>query len=237
MRVLLTRPEAASREVAAALAARGMVPLVWPLTQIVPVGGTVEVPAGTTALAFTSAHGVAAFADACPRRDLPALCVGRGTAERARSAGFSDVISAQGDQTDLATLIAASPHRHLFHPRGRDVAGDLAAMLAPHGVTLRAQVVYAAEEGDAPPPKVLEALEAGGIDAVTVWSARNGAILARRLAAAPGWPVADTALLAISDRAARPLADTGFREIRIAAQPDREGMLAELDRLAALTRR
>ena len=106
MSVLLTRPERDSREIAAELAAHGVASVIWPLTRIERVARRVSLPDEAEALLFTSGNGVRAFAEACARRDLPALCVGARTAALAREAGFVDVRSAEGDATALTRLAA-----------------------------------------------------------------------------------------------------------------------------------
>src|SRR4029453_9258545 len=61
---------------------------------------------GVAALAFTSANGVRAFADASGERGLKVFAVGAATAQAARAAGFKAVLSADGDVEALAEGIA-----------------------------------------------------------------------------------------------------------------------------------
>ena len=227
MRVLLTRPLEDSRAVAEALRPEGIDCLVWPLTRIVPTAGALEIPEGTGGLLFTSANGVRAFAALEPRRDLPALCVGDATAEAAREAGFADVRSADGDAQALAELARRSGIAAFLHPRGRDAAGDLAGWLRESGRQVAEAVLYEAAEGEAPPPAVAEALAAGALNLVTVWSRRGAAILGRRLAALEA-RLGNTDLLAISAAAAEPLAGAGFRRRVVAARPGGPAMLAAI---------
>lgn len=223
--VLVTRPAADAARVVAQLAARGVEALAWPLTEIRPVGARIELPADVEALLFTSANGVAAFAALCPRRDLPALCVGPRSAAAARAAGFGRAESAGGDAAALAQLVAAQGARHMFHPRGRDSAGDLAGALEALGVTVEEAILYAAEEVAEVAPAVRAALEDGRIAVLTAWSPRNAAILARRFAENPGWPRENLRAVAISARAAEPLAACGFAAVEIARQPDGTAMI------------
>ena len=223
--VLLTRPLEQSEKVASELEEAGIASLIWPLTRIVPAFERVDIPAGTQALLFTSANGVRAFAALLGERALPALCVGGTTAAAARTAGFTDVRSAEGDARALADLARASGLRRFLHLRGADVAGDLAGDLAAAGITVDQAVVYRAEETGPPPAQVTEALAAGQIAVVTVWSPRAGRLLARHLA---GADLGQTALAAISPAATAPLTDSGFATLRTAETPSREGMLAAI---------
>jgi uroporphyrinogen-III synthase len=235
MRVLLTRPLEHSRALAAVLEDEGIEPLIWPLTRIVPTVTELKLPFNVDALLFTSANGVRALAALSGRRDLPALCVGGGTARAARKAGFLNCFSAEGDARALADLARRSGLRKFVHPRGRDAAGDLKGWLAEGGQTVAELVLYEARETGAPPAPVAAALMRGDVDLVTVWSRRNATILARDLGAM-GANLAATDLLAISPAAAEPLASIGFRRTVIAESPDSPAMLAGIRRAFAAAR-
>ena len=146
MPVLLTRPVAQSEAVARDLTKDGIDCAIWPLTEIVLTSDTVEIPSATDGLLFTSANGVRAFARLFADRNLPALCVGPATEAAARSAGFADARSADGDAQALAGLARGSGLKALFHSRGAETAGDLRAWLANDGVTVDEAVVFGTNE-------------------------------------------------------------------------------------------
>jgi uroporphyrinogen-III synthase len=235
MLVLLTRPLDDSRLIAEMLEDEGIDCLIWPLTRIAPTVMELKLPFTTQGLLFTSANGVRALAALTQRRDLPALCVGKATAAAARKAGFLNCFTADGDARALADLARRSGLRTFLHPRGRDAAGDLKGWLAESGQQVTEAVLYQAEETGPPSAPVASALARGEVDVVTVWSRRNGAILARRLAAT-GAALAETTLLAVSPAAAEPLAEAGFGRIRIAEAPDRTAMLAAIRSVFAALR-
>lgn len=235
MRVLLTRPAEDSRATARALEADGLACLIWPLTRIELTAASVDVPAGTQGLLFSSANAVRAFAHLSARRDLPALAVGAATARAAREAGFAEVRSAGGDARALAALARESGLGAFLYPRGRDTAADLAGWLAAEGLSVTEAVLYAAVETGPPPAAVAAALAGGAVQIVTVWSKRGGAILARRLPEI-GAALRASELVAISEAAAAPLAGLGFGRRRIAAAPGGAEMLAAI-RAAARERR
>ena len=227
MKVLLTRPLDSSRALAEALEDEGIDPMIWPLTRIVPTVATLKLPPNTGGLLFTSANGVRALAALTKRRDLPALCVGKATAEAARNAGYRDCFAAGGDARALADLAQRSGIRDFFHPRGRDTAGDLKTWLTESGLRVTEAVVYRAEETGPPPAPVAAALARGSVDLVTIWSHRAGAILARHLTGA-GHRLDNTGLLAISPATAEPLEAAGFHRIVIAEAPNVAAMLAAI---------
>lgn len=227
MRVLLTRPLEESRALAEVLEAEGIECLIWPLTRIVPVVREFRLPPTVQGLLFTSANGVRALAALTGRRDLPALCVGGATAEAARKAGYLNCFSAEGDARALADLARRSGIAGFLHARGRDAAGDLKGWLAESGQRVTEAVLYEAQETGPAPAPVAAALARGTVDLVTVWSRRNGAILARRLPEA-GAALGATALLAVSAAAAEPLAGCGFGRTIVAGAPDGAAMLAAI---------
>jgi len=225
---LLTRPLEESRQIAERLAEEGLNSLLWPLTRIVATGDGIALPPGVDALIVTSAHGIRAFASLNPRRDLPVLAVGGRTAQTARGLGFPGVVTAEGDAEALIALVRATGFRRLFYPRGRDVSVDLVAALSGPARAVTEAVVYAAEETGPPPRPALHAMATGRVGIATVWSRRHGAILAKHLDQGLSFRRDRTALVAISDSAAAPLAAAGFAETRIAVQPDAQAMVAAI---------
>lgn len=227
MQVLLTRPLEESRALAEILESDGIDAPIWPLTRIVPAVMALELPFTTGGLLFTSANGVRVLAALTDRRDLPALCVGKATADAARKAGFRDCFSANGDALALADLARRSGINDFFHPRGHDAAGDLKGWLAETGQRVTEAVLYHAQETGPPPAQVDALLKRGKIELVTIWSSRGAAILARHLANA-GAVMRATDLLAISPAAAEPLEASGFRGVLIAETPDGAAMLTKI---------
>jgi uroporphyrinogen-III synthase len=227
MQVLLTRPLEASRSLAETLELDGIEALIWPLTRIVPTVMELKLPFTTGGLLFTSANGVQALAALVDRRDLPALCVGKATAEAARKAGFRDCFSANGDARALTDLAQRSGLNDFFHPRGRDTAGDLKGWLVETGQRVTEAILYEAQETGPPPVQVEALLSRGKIDLVTIWSRRAAEIFARH-AANIGAALHGTDLLAISPAAAEPVAASGFRRITIAKVADGTAMLTAI---------
>jgi uroporphyrinogen-III synthase len=188
MQILLTRPLEDSRALAEKLESEGISPLIWPLTRIVPTVMVLKLPFTTDALLFTSANGVRALAALVERRDLPALCVGKATAQAARKAGFRDCFAASGDARALADLARRSGIRQFFHPRGADAAGDIKGWLAetvwsPRGAKILARHLAsagAALEGSgllAISPAAAGPLATSGFGRVFVAQAPNAAAM------------------------------------------------------------
>lgn len=103
MRVLLTRARGDAEHSAGRLAALGHVPVVCPLSKIVPTG--TEFPGGAfEAVVATSAH---AFSSPVPShiKGLPVYAVGQNTATAARHLGFANAICGSGSAEALAARV------------------------------------------------------------------------------------------------------------------------------------
>ncbi|KAF0115770.1 MAG: uroporphyrinogen-III synthase [Hyphomonadaceae bacterium] len=76
---------------------------------------------------------------------IPVYAVGDATAAAAQEIGFQNVISAGGDASALAVLVADrldKRHGALLHLRGTEVAGDVVGFLGACGFEVRSHIVY-----------------------------------------------------------------------------------------------
>ena len=212
--LLLTRPEADSRRIAARLP--GLPVVISPILRIVPVAHDAARLTEAPGLVFTSAHAVAA---AGAGRGRLAICVGPRTAALARAAGFEVREGASGEANGLLPLIAASPVP-LIHPHGRHLAQELPV----EGVVVYDQVSQHLSD---------EALDllAGEMPVILpLFSPRSALLLDEAAGTAPTAPIW---LAAISESARKAWSHPPARS-RIAARPDAEGVIkAVLDLLSA----
>ncbi|WP_293907698.1 uroporphyrinogen-III synthase [Phenylobacterium sp.] len=185
-RIWITRAQPGADATAERVRALGHEAVVAPLlaVQVLP-----DVPVdlrGVAALAFTSANGVRAFADATGDRGLKVFAVGSATALAARAVGFKTVLSADGDVDALAEGIAVRRGEMrgvVLHPGAAEPAGDLAGALEKHGVEARHLILYET----APVDIEAEAAEAlARSDAVLLHSPRAAQVLALLLKQHPG---------------------------------------------------
>lgn len=215
LKIWVTRTAPDAQATAERLKDLGHEAVVAPLLEVRNLGDVKLDLKGVTALAFTSRNGVAAFAVLTRRRNFPVYTVGEATARAAHAAGFGAVSSANGALAELVALIALHPpKRRLLWVGPTEPAGDLAAALAPHGVSCTLLPVYETVETGAVPPS--------GIDAVMVHSPKAARVLARRLSPRDTQPLR---LLAISAHAAEPLSHLPFTSVEIAASPDETALL------------
>ena len=148
---------------------------------------------------------------------MQVFAVGDATADAARTAGFADVLSAEGALPDLGRFIPGRLKRTgvVLVPGAREPAGDLAPFAA--GLTFRPLPVYVSVETGAAPP-------AEPVVAVLIHSPRAGRALAAlwpRLSPPPQ-------VAAISANAAAPISP--LQRCCIARVPTEDGLFDALSR-------
>ena len=233
MRLLLTRPQTDAERTAAVLRERGHEVIVAPLLAI-EILPDAEIGAGPwAAILVTSANAVRALAGHRRRadlRDIPVFTVGKHTAAAVRELGFTAVVSADGNVTDLASLVVArqKPRAPLLYLAGEERSGDLAGMLRAQNFAVHTALVYRAVATATLPRHAADALKAE-IDGVLHFSRRSAEAY---LDAARGAGVYEAALtkpvhFCLSDRVAEPLAAAGAGMIRIAARPEEGALIAQ----------
>jgi uroporphyrinogen-III synthase len=232
VRVLLTRPKADAERTAAALRTRGHEVVIAPLLDIELLSDTDLGSRPWSAILVTSTNAVRAIVQHRRRgelRGVPVFTVGRHTAQAMRDAGFTSVVSADGNVADLAKLVTArmKPAERLLYLAGEERSGDLAGLLRGQNFTVHAALVYRAVAAATLPGDAAAAVKAR-IDSVLHFSrrsaeayvnaVRNGGLLDAGLTK----PVH----FCLSARVTEPLVDAGAGQIRIAARPEEAALIA-----------
>ena len=228
MRVVVTRPQRDSERTAALLRARGHDVLVASLMRVEPLAADL---AGTwSAIIVTSANAPDAIAGNPVREALtrlPLFAVGQRSADAARQAGFVNVSPADGDVRDLMRMLiaqrAGTTPLALSCRRGSRCRSS--AELSARGIAAEMRVVYRVVTAPFP-PALIEALQAGAVDAVMHFSRRSADnYLAGASKAGISGPAMAVRHLCLSAQVAEPL--VGASQIAVAARPD-EAALVEL---------
>ena len=175
---------------------------------------------------------LAAHPDRATALRLPLYAVGEATAEAAWDLGFAEVTAGPGTAAGLARLIAreVAPERGpLVHLAGETLAFDLEAALGAHGFTVRKAVLYRAVPAKALPPEAVALIASGRPKGVVLMSPRTAQTFAA-LIAKHGLVTQAKSLVCycLSEAVAEAVAPLGC-EIRVAARPREEDILALLD--------
>ena len=232
MRLLLTRPIFEAERTAEVLRQRGHHVTFAPMLNIENIPDVAIDDGPWSAVLMTSGNAARALAAHAQRDAITSLrcfAVGAQTAAAAKHAGFTDVISANGDGGDLARVIAqhvSADAAPLLYLAGNDRARDMAADLAPAGLRLQVVVVYRADAAARFPTEINEALKAGRFDGALHYSRRSADIFVA--CARAGDVTTQAAALrhfCLSQRASEPLSEIGANHIAVAAHPDEMSML------------
>ena len=219
-RVLVTRPQPLADETAAALAAAGHEAIVAPLMETVAVDWT---PPATQpdALLMTSPQaallggpGLATLAD------VPLYAVGDRTAAAARAAGLRVVHVGTQDGAAALAAAAAAGCCTLLQLAGE----DRTVLPVPDGLTLDVATVYAARLVADLPDAARDALAAGRVDWVLLFSTRSAVHFAARNDA-HGFDRAAVSVAALSAKVLT-AAGTGWCAAVAAVTPDTAALLA-----------
>ncbi len=204
----------------------GWAAMIWPLLSIRRLETLpLEIEPETT-LILTSARALEALSGPLPAV-ASVFCVGSATAAAATARGFSDVVNVDADAEALFQRLVKldGPFHHL---RGEDARGDLIGRLNAAGKRAQDTVLYRAEQAQAAPDSVNEAILAGQLDAIALFSPRTAATFERLTRPEWGQALGNMTLFAISHAAAEPVMTLGFGEIIVAETPNGEAMRAAI---------
>lgn len=233
MRILVTRPRDDAEAFAARLHALGHTTIIEPVIDVVFRDGAPLDLTGVQALAFTSANGVRAAARRTVVRNVPVVAVGPATAAEATAAGFASVSQSSGDGvaglTDHIRASLKPAAGMVLHATGTVTAGDLRAALKPAGFEVRIAQLYEARAADGLSGALCAELGSGAIDAAVFFSPRTASLFAA-LVEAENLASACRSMtaLTLSEAVANALDSLSFREVRVAARPTAEALLALL---------
>ncbi|HUB16173.1 MAG TPA: uroporphyrinogen-III synthase [Acetobacteraceae bacterium] len=228
--VLITRPEPGASETAARVATLGLTPILSPVLSIQPTTANLPSPSAIAAVLATSGNAVDALSPDWHTTRL--LTVGDATAARARAAGFRDVVSAAGNAEALAALVGRKlvpDAGSLLLASGLRQGQPLAIALRHSGYRVIRRVLYVARPVPDLAPAAIAALHAGNVRAALFFSADTAqrfVRLVRRAGLASG--LAGVEAISISRSAAVALGALSWRDIRVAARPNQDEMLALL---------
>ena len=223
--IWVTRAQPGAEATAGRLRELNIEAVVEPLLEVRPAPNIAIDLTGVSAIAFTSANAVAAFAARSAERTIRVFAVGDATASAARAQRFGNVLSARGDVAALASALATR-RRELpgvvLYPAAAEPAQDLAGALEAVGLTVRQVTLYETVALE-PSETLLERLPR--IDGVLVHSAKAAKALAAFLKTRPA---PGLSAFCLSRQIARPLARCGLAAVVSAESPNEAALLALL---------
>jgi len=241
MAVLVTRPHPDDETTAASLRAKGFDVLRAPMLRFEPVAVHEDMNARYSAVMVTSANalrGVEPLLKGHRMLELPLFAVGDHTAAAARRAGFTHVVSANGDAANLRDLVLASLKAKevkkastLLYLAGAELARDLASDLEESGFRVVTQTTYKMTAVTSLPRETCDAFAANQVEAVLHYSQRSARAFLDAARAA-GVEISALAIpqCCISATVASVLRDAGATQVVVAATPDENALFEALGR-------
>ena len=241
MAVLVTRPHPDDETTAASLRARGFDVLRAPMLRFEPVAFHEDMNARYSAVIVTSANalrGIEPHLKGHRMLELPLYAVGEHTAAAARRAGFTHVVSANGDAANLRDLVLASLKAKelkkastLLYLAGAEIARDLASELEESGFRVVTQTTYKMIAVKSLPRETCDAFAANQVEAVLHYSQRSARAFLDAARAA-GVEISALAIpqCCISAAIASVVRDAGATQVVVAATPDENALFEALER-------
>ncbi len=170
--------------------------------------------------------------------ELPLFAVGEHTAAAARRAGFTHVVSANGDAANLRDLVLASLRAKelkkastLLYLAGAEIARDLASELEDSGFRVVTQTTYKMIAVKSLPREACDAFAANQVEAVLHYSQRSARAFLDAARAA-GVEISALAIpqCCISAAVASVVRDAGATQVVVAATPDENALFEALER-------
>ena len=241
MAVLVTRPHPDDETTAASLRARGFDVLRAPMLRFEPVAVHEDLNARYSAVIVTSANalrGIEPHLKGHRMVELPLFAVGDHTAAAARRAGFTHVVSANGDAANLRDLVLASLKAKelkkastLLYLAGAELTRDLASELEESGFRVVTQTTYRMIAVKSLPRETCDAFAANQVEAVLHYSQRSARAFLDAARAA-GVEISALAIpqCCISATVASVVRDAGATQVVVAATPDENALFEALER-------
>jgi uroporphyrinogen-III synthase len=240
MAILVTRPRPDGEATAALLRAKGFEVLLAPMLRFEPVAFHDDPDAHYGAVIVTSANALRAIEaklEGSHLLGLPLFAVGEHTADAARAAGFTKVISANSDAAGLRERILASVKAKalkktnpLLYLAGADLARDLPSELGERGFTVVTQTTYRMVALSSLPDEARKAFAADGIEAVLHYSRRSARAFIEAVRGA-GVEISALSLpqCCLSAGIATVLRDAGAAHVAVASSPDEDALFVALE--------
>ncbi|QND51096.1 uroporphyrinogen-III synthase [Phyllobacterium sp. 628] len=233
--VLVTRPLPAATRTADRLRGHGFIPLVLPLTEIVPLN-PVAPETAFTAVAATSANALrhAPKDLLAPFLGLPCFTVGDATADAARACGFDTVTTGDGDGTALGDTIVEElcAGASLLYLTGRVRSPGFERALGQAGFAVSPLMIYDTISVSYTTDHLMKLLGSRPVDVCLLYSRLSAEVFSTLLKSADLTHHFDkTEFLCLSPRIAESLSRSKNPVIHIAARPDEDALFDLLDRM------
>lgn len=188
-------------------------------------------------LIFTSAHGVESLVRCYDGRQNPVYAVGDVTAKAAKGAGFTDIMSADGNAEDLAQILLQKLDKTGVYPPfyicAQEISFDLGGFLLKNGINVQEIIGYNTNTAVKLSIELLKMLDNREIKAVMIFSAKGGQAFADLIEQyGRDNKLRGVMALCIAPSVVKSVSVLPFEKILIAQTPNRHGMMDLLNTIS-----
>lgn len=228
MRILLTRPLEQSEQLAVLLREKGIEVEISPVLTLHKYQDNRPLRDFFQAVIITSANSLRFANSSLFTKNQLIMTVGNKTAKYAKSIGFNNIISADGNLEKLSELIIKklSPQNGpLLYVRGQHVVGPLKKQLTNKGYDVSEYISYEARPAETVHEKVIKMLINGDIDFIPFYSPRSALIFKKLIKSqALEYAMKTITALAISENVANAIEELPWKATKISDRPTQSAL-------------
>ena len=219
MHILLTRPIEDCKDLIIKFKNLGHTVSHMPVIKIDKLNYEIKKVEEFKAIIFTSANAIKYLDTKLIDKKILSFCVGEATERKARSNGFQNIISAEGNVNNLKELIIQNlepSYGKMLYVSGETISNDLDKDLLSHGYMVERIITYSVKSIENLDENFIESLKKNIPDIVYIYSANSAASFLRLI---KNYDIGnlwmDTNLMCISEKTSSILNEIKWKKIFI----------------------
>ena len=219
MHILLTRPIEDCKDLIIKFKNLGHTVSHMPVIKIEKLNYEIKKVEEFKAIIFTSANAIKYLDTKLIDKKILSFCVGEATERKARSNGFQNIISAEGNVNNLKELIIQNlepSYGKMLYVSGETISNELDKDLSSHGYRVERIITYSAKFVENLDENFIESLKKNIPDIVYIYSANSAASFLRLI---KNYDIGnlwmDTNLMCISEKTSSILNEIKWKKIFI----------------------
>ena len=232
MHILLTRPIEDCKDLIIKFKNLGHTVSHMPVIKIDKLNYEIKKVEEFKAIIFTSANAIKYLDTKLIDKKILSFCVGEATERKARSNGFQNIISAEGNVNNLKELIIQNlepSYGKMLYVSGETISNELDKDLSSHGYRVERIITYSAKFVENLDENFIESLKKNIPDIVYIYSANSAASFLRLI---KNYDIGNlwmnTNLMCISEKTSSVLNEIKWKKIFIFRPGEEEFLLYKI---------
>ena len=232
MHILLTRPIEDCKDLIIKFKNLGHTVSHMPVIKIDKLNYEIKKVEEFKAIIFTSANAIKYLDTKLIDKKILSFCVGEATERKARSNGFQNIISAEGNVNNLKELIIQNlepSYGKMLYVSGETISNELDKDLSSHGYRVERIITYSVKSIENLDENFIESLKKNIPDIVYIYSANSAASFLRLI---KNYDIGnlwmDTNLMCISEKTSSILNEIKWKKIFIFRPGEEEFLLYKI---------